>query len=239
MEVKENVYMETTQTENAVAMAGENGNQQENGPQEVSAVLGKFKNVDALAQAYESLQSEFTRRSQRLKDLEKQVENFKQNKVSGNSGVEKLRKNAQMHKAEEEKFDEFVKELNSVQESAKKPTGDNTENSNTEEKATENLAQALELEKDEKGNEKKAGLEGTNSFVANNVESSSSSEEVYAKASRDEKVRLRIIGEYLSSLGKSGVPITAGVGSVLTTPPTKAKNIGEAGNMALQYFKKA
>ena len=34
------------------------------------AILKKFKDVDALARAYEALQSEFTRRSQRLKQLE-------------------------------------------------------------------------------------------------------------------------------------------------------------------------
>lgn len=34
------------------------------------APLGKFKSVDALMHAYEQLQSEFTRRSQRLKQLE-------------------------------------------------------------------------------------------------------------------------------------------------------------------------
>lgn len=32
--------------------------------------LGKFKSVDALLSAYESLEAEFTRRSQRLKELE-------------------------------------------------------------------------------------------------------------------------------------------------------------------------
>jgi hypothetical protein len=35
-----------------------------------AALLGKFKDVDALLQAYNSLQAEFTRRSQRLKELE-------------------------------------------------------------------------------------------------------------------------------------------------------------------------
>ncbi len=33
--------------------------------------LGKFKDVDALLEAYSSLEAEFTRRSQRLKELEK------------------------------------------------------------------------------------------------------------------------------------------------------------------------
>ena len=35
-----------------------------------SAPLGKFKSVDALLQAYNSLQAEFTRRSRRLRELE-------------------------------------------------------------------------------------------------------------------------------------------------------------------------
>lgn len=35
--------------------------------------LGKFKDVDALLEAYTSLEAEFTRRSQRLKELERAV----------------------------------------------------------------------------------------------------------------------------------------------------------------------
>ena len=37
---------------------------------EAAAALGKFKSVDALMAAYQSLEAEFTRRSQRLKELE-------------------------------------------------------------------------------------------------------------------------------------------------------------------------
>ena len=36
----------------------------------------KFKSVDALARAYGALEAEFTRRSQRIKELEKTVENL-------------------------------------------------------------------------------------------------------------------------------------------------------------------
>ena len=38
---------------------------------QAAAGLGKFKDVDALLEAYSSLEAEFTRRSQRLKELEK------------------------------------------------------------------------------------------------------------------------------------------------------------------------
>ena len=64
-----------------------------------------------------------------------------------------------------------------------------------------------------------------------------SSEEVYTNAMQDETVRLRIIGEYLASIGKSGAPLTMGGGS-FAAPPLKARNIAEAGTMALRYFKK-
>lgn len=44
---------------------------------ERKASLGKFKSVDELYKAYSSLEAEFTRRSQRLKELEKAVETAK------------------------------------------------------------------------------------------------------------------------------------------------------------------
>ncbi len=51
----------------------ENLNEQAEGEasaQGAQTALGKFKSVDALAHAYEQLEAEFTRRSQRLKALE-------------------------------------------------------------------------------------------------------------------------------------------------------------------------
>ena len=40
--------------------------------QKAAAVLGKFKDVQTLMKAYSDLEAEFTRRSQRLKELEKE-----------------------------------------------------------------------------------------------------------------------------------------------------------------------
>ena len=40
---------------------------------QAAAVAGKFKSVDALAEAYSNLEAEFTRRSQRLRELERAV----------------------------------------------------------------------------------------------------------------------------------------------------------------------
>ena len=65
-----------------------------------------------------------------------------------------------------------------------------------------------------------------------------SAEELFEKVASDEAVRLRIIGEYLASLGKSEAPLTAGGKGVLAAPLVKAKSVGEAGDMALLYFRK-
>ena len=61
-ENKENVYEKDAQ-----AVETEKGEK----------ALGKFKDVNALLEAYGALEAEFTRRSQRLKALEKEAENFK------------------------------------------------------------------------------------------------------------------------------------------------------------------
>ena len=66
METKDNAYRQA-QTETlaeATAAIGDSA-------ATVSTDLGKFKDVSALLKAYDSLQAEFTRRSQRLKDLER------------------------------------------------------------------------------------------------------------------------------------------------------------------------
>ena len=41
---------------------------------DTASALGKFKSVDALLSAYRSLEAEFTRRSQRLKELEEGID---------------------------------------------------------------------------------------------------------------------------------------------------------------------
>ncbi len=52
----------------------ETTNPMERAPKQDAPALGKFKDVDALLHAYEALEAEFTRRSQRLKALEEERE---------------------------------------------------------------------------------------------------------------------------------------------------------------------
>ena len=104
MEQEENVYVTTEGTEEQADCS----NRVENtADKNASAVPDKFKDVDALARAYTALQAEFTRRSQRLKELERKMENLD---ADGRSGAEKLRKNARVRKESTKRFDAFLAE---------------------------------------------------------------------------------------------------------------------------------
>ena len=251
---QENVYGREKGTENIATANVEKGMAQDaaQSGERVSAVPEKFKDVDALARAYAALQSEFTRRSQRLKELEKTVENFQME--ARDSGAEKLRKNAAARKRAAKAFDEFV-----AAQEVGKPIAENTAPTpanaaqtaagtvsmeNGTEKAMENRPRDDESEQGEKGNspvasigvEKKA--EEARQPVASSEDAAlSPSEALYRNAVNDEKVRLRIIGEYLASIGRSAPPLTTGSVGTLATPSQRAKSIGDAGAMALQYLK--
>ena len=251
MNKEDNVYEETTLTEEVAAAKN----------QEASTVLGKFKDVDALVRAYSSLQAEFTRRSQKLKELEKEAEEWKRKNGADEMGVEKLRKNARAHRAAAKEFDEFMSDVG-------KPIAENSEKvSDTLEPtfAEENAEKALEevavsseaavmtegvtkeeannVEKDEETAEKESILNDMKSVDVEEIpsvalgEESLSSEELYKKVCLDESVRLRVIGEYLSSIGKTNAPLTLSGVTTPLTPPKRARSIGAAGCMALQYFK--
>ncbi len=304
MNHEENVYEETTLTEN-VQTKHIGAEKRKMPPKKDSTVLGKFKDVDALAQAYSALQAEFTRRSQRLKELEKMTENFGGKKASAEcAGVEKLRKNATAKRAEAKRFDAFVAEVladknaakpvafdaehgvealgdektidvivdtaanvavdtvsdkildmasnmhsdtaqNGQQENVGEPSvgkqnvgepngfSENVQEQKTTEKQTSSV-QFVGLKNGEADAEMRESAKGP---VAAYDGAALSSETLYEKVLGDENVRLRIIGEYLASIGKSGAPITFGNAGICATPPAKAKSIADAGGMALQYFK--
>lgn len=261
MEKEENVYVTEIRAEEEKTVDREDVDGTTGASQNASAVPEKFKDVDALARAYGSLQAEFTRRSQKLKELEKIADNFKSGEEGeGESGVEKLRKVASARRLAAKEFDRFVAELCALPQSAEKDLQPATVKTSKDASATraaaeEDLAtigkeeaavsktctqseQAVGLEKD-------GGVFANGETVSSTVVSSvasrgngDASADLYAQVCQDESVRLRVIGEYLSSLGKSGAPLTAAGAGVMTTPPMRAKNISEAGVMALQYFKK-
>lgn len=256
MEEKDNVYGETVKAEQEVKEVADAGKER---AEEGSTALGKFKDVDALVRAYSALEAEFTRRSQKLRQLEKVADKFLLAASGSGSGAEKLRERAKERREEASKFDEFLREgvKNAAQAQEANPAiGKNAQTDREQSSA------AMEDELSEKEGdliaERETGIsaadensqtaaesaveslekEKTRSPVAEGVDGRIPSDEIYRLATKDEKVRLQIIGEYLHSLGKTGAPITAGGVGALTSPPRTIRNIQDAGKMALQLFQK-
>lgn len=238
-ENKDNVDVETASAEErmqeSVDATATNGV-----PQNASTALGKFKDVDALYKAYGSLQAEFTRRSQRLKELEKLTENLGVGeKRSGSAEMaEKLRKTSESLKAEEKAFDGFVSEIEKASMQAKKTSIDKPESDAELCSANGATDVAPAMQEDTTSENNAMPLTGGTFVAESRVGAELSSEKLYEQVCGDEGVRLRIIGEYLSSVGKGAVPLTKGGAGTLTAPTVKAKTLDEAGNMALLMFKR-
>ena len=232
---KENVYGEAIQTGTGVmTQAGQEQEKVSPAPEKVSTDLGKFRSVDALLRAYEALESEFTRRSQRLKELEREADNSSASETGGRdgkNGAEKLRKNAAQKRVEAKDFDHFVSELESVRAQTEKTP--KTEAEQPEIPIDGGLGQDAWESGDH--------IEQTNakpSVAGGSGEELLSADALYELVQKDENVRLKIIGDYLTSIGRSGAPLMKGGAGTLVAPPIKPKTIDEAGNMALRFFKK-
>ena len=237
MKIKENVCEELFGTEQGMKECGD-GEKESRAPEKEmrSAVPEKFKDVDALARAYNSLQAEFTRRSQRLKELERMVENsgLKGEETLMPSAAEKLRKTAEAVKAEEREFNRFVSEL----EGGVRPESEieNKQEPN-DETPNEEIGARFEEQALEESDTTPFSAEDATSVASGRERDELSAEELYQRASRDESVRLKIIGEYLASVGKAGAPLTKKGGNSAITPPMKAKSIEDAGSMALRWIR--
>ena len=240
-ENKDNVNVETTGAEE-IMQGKVNAEKEEGVSQKASTVLGKFKDVDALYKAYGNLQAEFTRRSQRLKELEKLAENLGAGERKGGTTelTEKWRKTSESIKAEEKAFDGFVSEIEQAGAQAKTQPEEEPD-SETGAVPVNGVAceTAMPAENQTMTTENNAmPLTGGTSVAESRVTAELSSETLYEKVLGNEGVRLRIIGEYLASIGKGAVPLTKGGVGTLTAPTLKAKTLNEAGAMALMMFQR-
>lgn len=252
---EDNAYEDTTRVSGAVRTDGGDRNNAENA-QELPA---KFKSVSALARAYEALQAEFTRRSQKLKALERKAENFelekqkeaekllkisfdetsKDGSIEGD-GLETKEPVANEQMPLKNPFiEEISKNGDTMYEMNSDLTDESLDEEAEEEYCEEELSQTqlsiFEEENEELGEAQKGG--NSSPSAAKGGDAAVSSLSLYEQVKNDENVRLKIIGEYLSSLGKTSAPLMASGAGTLATPPQKAKSISQAGDMALLYFK--
>ena len=191
-----------------------------------SAGLGKFKDANALLQAYLALEAEFTRRSQRLKTLE----NEREKRMAGGDAKSEKTEVAKLDddggKAETDGDTECASVIPEAQSSS--PNGKN-QPENTGVCGTDENDGMLKVEEKE------------NSFPeaeGSRVDQATTNDELYKAVLANESVRLKVIGEYLNSIVKNSVPIVKGGAGTLAVAAKRAENIASAGEMALRMFKK-
>ncbi len=240
MQDKENVYEKIPQTEQGWKKDGVDGASVE---KKGSADLGKFKDVNALMQAYQSLQAEFTRRSQRLKKCEEELDKRNRERMEADGGTDEA---ARHSVAESDDLDCSAADETAAAVGAggdgQTLTADAPEkncgspNSTVEERVEDGGAGAgIAAPVCADGQNNTAAVTETgndNGGLAEKRELPSLYEQVLA----DESVRLKIVGDYLSSIGKSGAPLVKGGVGVLATPPKKPSSISDAGKMSLAYL---
>ena len=201
------------------------------------ALLGKFRSADALAEAYSALEAEFTRRSQRLRELERRAENpggaGTGAPVSEEGEEGAVRPERRSFPDTPAASDATIGRGPALPQAEKAPpTGGGEVPGGSPEKSPEKSPGESPEKSPGESPESPKGPE----TIPERGEMSE--EELYRAASGSERVRLKIVGDYLASLKTPGAPLVRGGGGTLAAPPRKARSIDEAGNMALLYFKK-
>lgn len=191
------------------------GAEEVKGEMESSINFGKFKSASELLNAYNSLESEFTRRCQKTKELEREIERLNLAKQTETD----LAKSAVQRgtKAFKEKFPEAEELMPSLY----KIAADN--------------------EDDAEGWLERAYVNYLKGEIKRQRDEYSSDEYLLKKAESSSALKDGIIREYLGSINgsKPKARLLSGDGGAIVTPPSKPKNFYEAGELAKIIFEKS
>ena len=219
--------------------------------------LGKFKDVKSLLTAYENLESEFTRRSRRLKELEGIVSERKgettptgasPKAVATDGGTAKnpivaeaTAAKAISDEASGERKADKVSPTPNADKDEKNENDESGEKSSAGagDKNAEIMARLLSLEK--------SVAEFLNKKSAENAENaetakSAVSDEAAEKTTGSEGVRgeydaEEIVKAYLLNVMRGKTTVPAGGGAAIVAPPHKPKSFAEAGKLAAASIK--
>ncbi len=178
----------------------------------IAGNFGKFKDAKGLLEAYNSLQSEFTRRCQKVKELEREIENLK-NSEQPNKTSEKL--------SVGEECDGFLLAFPEAKQHVK------------------SLYDIAESKGDESyGRLERAYIDKLLTDLKVQREYFTSKDYFDSVLSKSDDLKNEIIRGYLNEVyaTKSNAPLISGDGKVCITPPSNPKNILEAGNLAKKIF---
>lgn len=222
--------------------------------------LGKFKDVKSLLTAYENLESEFTRRSRRLKELEGIVSERKGETTSTGASPKTVAtdggtaKNPIVAEATAEKAisDEANGEgkADKVNPTPNADKDEKTENDESGEKSSagagdknaEIMARLLSLEKSvAEFLNKKSAENAETAEIAENAKNAIS-DETAEKTTGGEGVRgeydaEEIVKAYLLNVMRGKTTVPAGGGAAIVAPPHKPKSFAEAGKLAAASIK--
>ncbi len=222
--------------------------------------LGKFKDVKSLLTAYENLESEFTRRSRRLKELEGIVSERKGETTPTGASPETVAtdggtaENPIVAEATAEKA--ISDDANGERKADKaNPTpnadkNEKTENDESGEKSSagagdknaEIMARLLSLEKSvAEFLNKKSAENAETAEIAENAKNAIS-DEAAEKTTGGEGVRgeydaEEIVKAYLLNVMRGKTTVPAGGGAAIVAPPHKPKSFAEAGKLAAASIK--
>ena len=205
-EIKENLTDKTIKNDSAQTAVAES---------DLGATedLGKFKDVKSLLNAYNALQSEFTRRCQRVKELERENSQVKKEQSLSDSLIDGREWE---RKAFLEIFPDAEEDLMSLYDTAL--YSDDSKGW---------LGRAY-LKKLTKNYEDKINYFNSIDYVKNAVNS-------------NEELKNQIIKEYLSEIenSKPAIKLISGNGLATVSPPSTPKSLADAGNLARQIFEKS
>lgn len=177
--------------------------------------FGRFKDLKSLLSAYDNLQSEFTRRCQRVKTLERESELLKseneslKGRFAEQDGANSDAKGTFLKKYPD--AEEFYNSLDIASVGEGELTVDFLEKSYVEK------------------------LKGEINALKTQAESE---DDLFSLIDKKPKVRERIIKSYLEQVDgfKPKVNLSVGSGVSVTAPPHKPKTLQDAGELALKYF---
>lgn len=218
---------------------------------------GQFASGEELFKAYKSLQSQFTRRSQRLRELERENQSLKEQALNGAGGEDNSCGSCyeQGGKPTEEKCEAVQNEtgsgasdggetscgasLSEEEEIAERVEKFLRYNPRAASYAAEIAAEAADAGDAEDGFLERAFISALLKQIDLGKRRDESDDYIFERASRSPAVKERLIREYLGEIIKNpSVTLISRSGLTATTPPLKPKDIEEAGRMAAAVLKR-
>lgn len=219
--------------------------------------LGKFKDVKSLLTAYENLESEFTRRSRRLKELEGIVSERKGETTPTGASPKTVATDGETAKnpiaaeatAEKAISDEASggRKTDKANPTPNADKNEKTENDESGEKSSagagdknaEIMARLLSLEKSvaEFLNKKSAETAETAENAKSAVSDETAEKTTGGEGVRGEYDAEEIVKAYLLNVMRGKTTVPAGGGAAIVAPPHKPKSFAEAGKLAAASIK--